>query len=80
MIQAERGGHNDGRIARLMRAILGLINEVMILIGIGVSGVGFGIAADGDRGDLAELGGGGGGGGIMIGHGGNVAGENGFFR
>lgn len=83
MVQPEGRGHDDGGVARLMRVIL---SGVMLLIGIGVSGVGFGIAANGDRGDLAELGGGRGEGGIMIGgwwsfgHGGEVAGEKGFFR
>lgn len=61
MVQPEGGGHYDGGIARLRRMILGV---VMFLIGIRVSGIGFGIAANRDGRDLTELGGGGGG--IMI--------------
>lgn len=53
MIQPKRGGHNDGGIVRLKRLILG---SIVFMIGIGVSGIGYGIAPNGNGRDLAELG------------------------
>ena len=53
VVQTERGGHNDGGIVRFIRKIL---VKVIFFIGIGVSGIGYGIAEKRNGGDLAELG------------------------
>lgn len=95
VVQPEGGGHKNGGIGRLINAIVGVVVRVLVMvIGVGVSsGIGnvFGISANGDGGDLAELGGGGSGGGVVgrgggimiggrrVGHGGESAGEYRFI-